>query len=353
LPTTWDRPEESAPVSGEVMKVQSHHPATIDAHTRGGQTSHRRQHAPSVSTASATDSAARVRFWRPFPREAGDIICGEGSVADLPIHTHEALRVMLPASRFAVVDGRRGAVVVRPGQLHVAAPLELHGARSLGDAPCAMRVILVAPAVLLKVSEELASLWSGASPGLQQVVVDNPGLYAELWALIGDLRGPLVALACAPRLLGCLARLLAGLPARATNAPSPRASRQAAGVGRVCDYVRAHTMESLSLDELATVAGLSKFYLLRAFRRAHGVTPHAYQMQLRLAHAWRFIVEGYPLSHASYEAGFADQSHLTRRFAAVFGLTPARYARQLAVPPGAAPSSASGAGRSAAPPSAA
>jgi AraC-like DNA-binding protein len=335
------------------MKIQSHHPASIDARTRGGQTSHRRQHARPVSAASATGDAAGVRFWRPFPREAGDIICGEGSVAELPIHTHEALQVMLPASRFAVVDGRRGAVVVRPGQLHVAAPLELHGTRSLGDAPCAMRVILVAPAVLLKLDEELAGLWSGASPSLRQVVVDDPGLYAELWALIGDLRGPLVAMACAPRLLGCLARLLACLPAQPTRAPSPRASRQAVGVGRVCDYVRAHTAESLSLDELATVAGLSKFYLLRAFRRAHGVTPHAYQMQLRLAHAWRFIVEGYPLSHASYEAGFADQSHLTRRFAAAFGLTPARYARQLAVPPGAAPSNASGAGRSAAPPSAA
>jgi AraC-like DNA-binding protein len=335
------------------MRVQSHHPATIDARMRGMQTPHRPQHAPPVPAASATDSAARLRFWRPFAREAGDIICGEGSIAELPIHTHEALQVILPASRFAVVDGRRGAMVIRPGQLHVAAPLELHGARSLGDAPCAMRVILVAPAVLLKVGEEIAGRWSGASPGRQQLVVDDPGLYAELWALIGDLRGPLVALACAPRLLGCLARLLTGLPARPAHAPSPRASRQAAGVDRVCDYVRAHTTESVSLDELATVAGLSKFYLLRAFRRAHGVTPHAYQMQLRLAHAWRFIVEGYPLSHASYEAGFADQSHLTRRFAAVFGLTPARYVRQLAVPPGAAPSNASAVGRSAAPSSAA
>jgi AraC-like DNA-binding protein len=94
---------------------------------------------------------------------------------------------------------------------------------------------------------------------------------------------------------------------------------------------------------------LSKFYLLRAFRRAHGITPHAYQMQLRLAHAWRFIVEGRPLSRATYDAGFADQSHLTRRFSAMFGLTPARYARQLAVPPATAPSAA----RPAAPSSAA
>jgi AraC-like DNA-binding protein len=192
--------------------------------------------------------------------------------------------------------------------------------------------------------------------------VDDPGLYAELWSLIDDLRGPLVALACAPRLVGCVARLLNRLATRPAHAPKPRTGHQAAGVGRVRDHLRAHAAESVSLDELASMAGLSKYYLLRAFRRVHGVTPHAYQMQLRLAHAWRFIVEGRPLSRASYDAGFADQSHLTRRFAAMFGLTPARYARELALPPALDPiatssgngaSSAFGAQQSAAPPSAA
>ena len=64
---------------------------------------------------------------------------------------------------------------------------------------------------------------------------------------------------------------------------------------------------------------------------------------------WRFIVDGRPLSRTTYDAGFADQSHLTRRFAALFGVTPARYARQLAVPPGAASSSPFGTVQSAVP----
>jgi AraC-like DNA-binding protein len=179
-------------------------------------------------------------------------------------------------------------------------------------------------------------------------------LYAELWAISGDLRGPLIGPSCGPRLLACLGRLIAGLAEPTPPAPisAGGAPRHVTGVARVCQHLRAHVATSISLDELASVAGLSKFYLLRAFHRVHGITPHAYQMQLRLAHAWRFIVEGSPLSRATYDAGFADQSHLTRRFAAVFGLTPARYARQLDVPPGAAPSS-SGIQRFAAPLSAA
>jgi AraC-like DNA-binding protein len=114
-----------------------------------------------------------------------------------------------------------------------------------------------------------------------------------------------------------------------TLRPPPRS----AGVDRVCDHLRAHVEESISLDELASVAAVSKFYLLRTFRRTHGVTPHAYQMQLRLAHAWRFIVQGRSLSATAYDTGFADQSHLTRRFASAFGVTPARYARELVLSP--------------------
>jgi AraC-like DNA-binding protein len=335
------------------MRLQPQHSTVVDTPARVRQVPHRKEHASRVSAASATDGAAHLRFWRPLPREAADIICGEGEVFELPIHMHPALQVMLPASRFAVVDGRGAGVVVRPGQVHVVGPLELHGARSLEGVPRGMRVILVAPAVLSTVGEERSGLWRGQASGIQQGVVDDPALYDELWALTDDLRGPLVALACAHRLFASLVRLLAQLAAPPSHASKPRAGRQVAGVGRVRDHLRAHAAERVSLDELANVAELSKYYLLRAFHRTYGVTPHAYQMQLRLAHAWRLIVEGRPLSRATYDAGFADQSHLTRRFAAVFGLTPARYVRQLAAPPGAAPTSASGAEQPAAPPSAA
>jgi AraC-like DNA-binding protein len=335
------------------MKAQSIHSAVIDSHVRVGHRTRRPHHVSASPTISATDEAPRLRFWRPLPRESADVICAEGAVTGLPIHTHEALQILLPATRFAVLDGRSGAVVVRPGQVHVVAPLELHGARSLGDAPCGMRVILVAPEALRRLGVTPASLWHGTPPGLQQCLVDDAALYAELWALIDDLRGPLVSLACAPRLNNCLTRLLGRIAERTVHAPASRERRQVAGVGRVCDHLRAHVAENVSLDELAGLAGLSKFYLLRAFRRTHGVTPHAYQMQLRLGQAWRFIVEGRPLSRTTYDAGFADQSHLTRRFAALFGVTPARYARQLAIPPGASTSSASSATQSAAPSSAA
>jgi AraC-like DNA-binding protein len=298
-----------------------------------------------LAATEAREHDERLRFWRALPREVADVICGEGTVDALPFHAHDALQVMLPASQFTVVDGRRGAVVVRPGQLYVTAPLELHGARSLDGVPCAMRVVLVGAAMLPTLRDDLLRASGGVTSGRQQFVLDDPVLYSDLWAQVDDLRGPLVALTCAPRLLASLGRVLSGLSARPSYVPRRRAGRQAAGVARVREHLRAHVAESISLDELAAVAELSKYYLLRAFRSAHGVTPHAYQMQLRLAYAWRMIVDGRPLSRATYDAGFADQSHLTRRFASTFGISPARYARELALAPGSTSAGAFGAKR--------
>src|ERR1700730_16238406 len=197
---------------------------------------------------SAPDSVERLRFWRPFPREAADVICGEGAVARLPIHTHEALRIVLPASRFAVIDGQRGASLVHPGQIHVTAPLALHGGRSLDGAPCAMRVMLVGSELLKSLGEGLhGSLCQIADPGQ---VVDDAELFAELWGLVDEMRGPVVALSCTPRLTRCLERLFVKLPAHASG---PRAAHHPDGVSRVCDHLRAHAAESISLDELAIV----------------------------------------------------------------------------------------------------
>jgi hypothetical protein len=197
---------------------------------------------------------ARLRFWRPIPREAADIVCGEGTVDELPLHAYEALQVMLPASRFAVVDATGTDQVVNPGQLHVAAPLELHGTHGMNGMPCAMRVVLVPLAALPNVSR----CWEGTAPGYRRLVVDDAVLYAKLWTLIGKLRGPLVDLSSATRLLECIGRLLAGLAPRPPRAPARRVRRQADGVHRVGAHLRHHLAERVSLDDLAQVAALSR-----------------------------------------------------------------------------------------------
>ncbi|MFG1861762.1 AraC family transcriptional regulator [Microbispora bryophytorum] len=95
--------------------------------------------------------------------------------------------------------------------------------------------------------------------------------------------------------------------------------------------VQRHLAEDLrltpSLDELAEVAGLPRFRLLRAFRRETGVTPHGYLLQLRLRRAQQLLTAGHTVARAAAESGFYDQAHLHRHFRRTFAATPGRFAR--------------------------
>ncbi|MEH3144529.1 MAG: AraC family transcriptional regulator [Methylobacterium frigidaeris] len=81
----------------------------------------------------------------------------------------------------------------------------------------------------------------------------------------------------------------------------------------------------VSLAELAALSGVSRFQLLRGFSRTVGTTPHAYRLQRRVGFARRLLAAGSRPAAAAAEAGFADQSHLTRAFVRQFGVTPGRY----------------------------
>jgi AraC-like DNA-binding protein len=81
----------------------------------------------------------------------------------------------------------------------------------------------------------------------------------------------------------------------------------------------------VSLAELAALAGVSRFQLLRAFSRELGITPHAYLMQRRVLLAQRFLADGETHAQAAIQAGFSDQSHMTRAFVRQVGVTPGCY----------------------------
>ena len=85
--------------------------------------------------------------------------------------------------------------------------------------------------------------------------------------------------------------------------------------------------ETVRLDELCKEVGADRFYLIRAFAREVGVTPHAYQVLLRVARARALLRAGRSLRDICVDAGFADQSHLSRHFSRVVGITPGAYAR--------------------------
>jgi AraC-like DNA-binding protein len=128
-----------------------------------------------------------------------------------------------------------------------------------------------------------------------------------------------------------LAALEAALAGAAPAAPGGAPER--APLERVLAHLRAHLGGPVALDDLARVAGLSKYHLVRAFRDQYGLTPHAYLLNLRVDAAKARLRGGQDPAGVALDAGFCDQSHFTRVFGACVGMTPAAYARAAAAIP--------------------
>lgn len=114
---------------------------------------------------------------------------------------------------------------------------------------------------------------------------------------------------------------------RLVGEPTAPAVREPRAVRRAREYLHANVGASVSLDELASVSGLGRFQIMRAFARHLGRTPHAYLRHLRLTRSLLLLREGTPTIEVATQLGFADQSHFTRAFREEFGVTPARFAR--------------------------
>lgn len=108
-----------------------------------------------------------------------------------------------------------------------------------------------------------------------------------------------------------------------------RLGKEPAAIQRARRYIDECYAQGISLTELAEHVSLSPYYLLRAFRAEVGMPPYTYLESVRIRQAQRLIEAGKPLAEVAAEVGFSSQSHLTRRFKQIIGVTPGQYAQQL------------------------
>jgi transcriptional regulator of acetoin/glycerol metabolism len=119
------------------------------------------------------------------------------------------------------------------------------------------------------------------------------------------------------------------LPTLRTSMPPPAPPRggvSPAAMRRVREYVEAHLIESIDLQMLAGIAGLSVFHFARAFTQSTGLTPHQYLVHKRVNRAQDMLLRtDFTLTNIALASGFSDQSHLTRHFRQMLGTTPLEF----------------------------
>ncbi|MFV3289898.1 AraC family transcriptional regulator [Pseudomonas sp. NY11955] len=151
----------------------------------------------------------------------------------------------------------------------------------------------------------------------------SPVLYQRLLQAFADLFD-----ASVPDREARLAALFSGLPdllgssAGVSAEGNPRLEAAAA-------FIRAHRSDPLSLEDICAACGLSRSYLIRAFRQRFGLTPHGYLLDQRVQLARARLRQGWAIAEVAQEAGFADQAHLQRAFKQHLAATPGHYRNAL------------------------
>jgi AraC-like DNA-binding protein len=234
-------------------------------------------------------------------------------------HLHEAYGLGVIDAGVERFRYRGSDHLASPGSLVLMNPGELHTGRAETADGWRYRMLYLDEAVLDEVSGERG--WWFA-----QATAHDPVRAALLSA-------HLAALWDAPDTLAsdsALAELVALLR------PHARVGRAAAqthaadvGLARSLALMQDDCAAELTLERLAAVAGLSPFHFLRRFKQRYHVTPHQMLMAVRLARAKQHLAAGMRPADVAAAVGLADQPHLTRRFARMHGVTPARYQAQV------------------------
>lgn len=99
---------------------------------------------------------------------------------------------------------------------------------------------------------------------------------------------------------------------------------------KALDYIDIHCAEDIKITELSSMSNMSDSTFLRTFKRDFNMTPKRYIISRRLKKVTKMIREtNLPFCDISIQCGFSDQSHMTREFRRVKGITPSQFLNQL------------------------
>jgi len=238
-------------------------------------------------------------------------------------HTHETYAIGVIEQGAEAFDCRGNHFVAPAGSIALINPGEVHTGHAADQATgWTYRMLYPDVSLLQRAASELGQ--QQAIPYFSNPVIQDRPLAQRIVKLHVALEGN-SRLEQDSRLLWTMAQLIVR---HASNRPAlAPIGKLSQPLQQVRDYLEAHYAENLSLDQLATVANLSRFYLIRAFRNQVGMPPHSYLNQVRLAQAKRLLAVGQPISDVAQQTGFADQSHLTRQFKRMLGVTPGQFSR--------------------------
>lgn len=244
----------------------------------------------------------------------------EGIMQKFPNHFHEYYVIGFIESGQRRLSCKNKEYVIGTGDIIFFNPLDNHACESIDNETLDYRCLNIKPEIMRKVTKEITGqdyLPSFVSPvayrsekaqllhNLHQMIMDEISDFEKEESFY------------------FLIQQLIEEYTEAIEDTAPRAIKQE--IENVCHYLEVHYAEHIALDDLAKIANMNKYSLLRSFTRIRGITPYRYLQTVRINEAKKRLEHGVKPLDAAIETGFVDQSHFSNFFMEFIGLTPGQY----------------------------
>lgn len=262
-----------------------------------------------------------ARFWR-VPEGDTEVLMARFRRHRFAPHTHDRYVFGVITGGVEAFHSGREHHYATVGSLAILHPGEVHDGYAAAAEGWAYRMLYLDPDLMQRAAESVGHRPADGLPRFTASVLSDPALAALCSALFADLaHGETLVRETA------LYTVLAALVQRHAQPPARRESAVTVSgpVQRAAARLQDDPAASVSLRELAADTGLGTFQLIRAFRAAYGMPPHAFQKLARLQRAEAALRRGVPIAAVAADCGFADQAHLTRAFKTFRGVTPGQF----------------------------
>lgn len=247
--------------------------------------------------------------------------------AKVDFHYHEFCKLLLLVSGQGsyYIDGQH--YLLHSGDIVMVGSHCIHKPEMEDSAPYERIIIYVSPEFLKALSTpecDLNFLFSGS---VSHVLRPQENQRKQLFALASQLERDLqqkefgreqLSSASLIRLLVTIGR---GFQQRGASMPSPLMPESRRNY-EIMRYLDEHLAEDIDIDALAERFFVSKFYMMRSFRRETGFTIYGYLTQKRLIQARLYMEAGLSATESCYRCGFRSYSSFTRAYRQYCGTTP-------------------------------
>lgn len=251
----------------------------------------------------------------------------------IPYHYHEFCKVFLLCSGSGdyAVEGQH--YTLQPGDIVLVGSHCVHRPEFAGDAPYERIIIYISPEFLRRESREDCDLKGVFSGEGSHVLRLEEGRRRRLFQLAERLEQELSGEDFGRVILsnGLLLRLLVEMGRERRGGvlrPVP-ASSPNMRIRDILRYIDGHLTEDITIDSLSERFFISKYHMMRLFRKETGQSIHGYLSDRRLLYARERMKEGMSATESCFRCGFGSYSAFVRAYNKRFGTTPTGRSNQL------------------------